>query len=596
MVLRTSAQPSCRSCARWWFEGDRSATECDECEPGTEPNPARNGCQPCQGNFFSDDGGPCRGCADGTIHNADRDGCDPCPIGQYADKDSEVCSFCEAGTQPNSASMGCDPCYDEAVVAEYYSQRGELEQVDARILEQGNLVSLGMGQMCTRCYPGQQPNDDWSECETCPAGRFSEHGCDCEACERGMVPSADSQSCEWCDEGRYSAHDSSSCEACEPGKQVELDQGGCVECRLYDAYENNLVSPDGTDCEACESGKMPNAAHTACESCPDDTVSLYGTNCTSCEPGQYANGMNTDCMVCPKGKYAVDDPSTGRPCGECIGRTYSNDDEGQDSCSVCEPGTYAARYDGLTEQFYNVATEGTGEGNVRCAQCEIGQYTSDNDFTCQRCPAGQEPHLEEGGRASGCDACANIDPSTHSPDGMGCVACYGSSSGEIPATSATHCHCPGAGWSSASGSMEGQSARYPVGSYDYNMMGEVHAFVVQPGSTTRVSSDINLATCLAADGRFLNGSCCQACPSGVSTTTGNQISAMNCTDGSDPTINRGVWWREGASDAERRESQVRHLFFCPNSEACLATGPGDQGCAPGYHGALCAACMSALLP
>ena len=606
MVLcgRSGADTSCAVCARWEFEGGLHANQCDSCQPGEEPNARRDGCRPCSENSYSDDGGPCVPCPYGQVPNSDHSGCDSCPSGQYADEETFECTSCDAGSQPNDDATGCEGCFRGQVIEAYYAGIGE-EVPDATVVAKGNLVSAGGGALCTPCVPGTEPNEQWSACDACPEGTHSEFGCACEECRApGEAPTDDKTACELCEDGKYS-QDGARCATCDPGSQVAPLRDGCDACsdeavyaggrrRLDEqGYLNNLVSLDGSVCEACEPGRVPNEYHTACVECPDrNMVSLYGANCTECRAGKYANEEQTECEVCEAGMYAAVRVTGSEPaCRACTGRTYSN--EGENSCLECDPGTYA-----VGNSLENVATEdissnSSAVGNVRCLECDIGQYAGISDLICQYCPAGKQPDSLVGA-ATSCETCEDAAPGWHSPDGVTCVACYGSGSGEIAATPATRCHCPGLEWDSGTGSFEPQSHRFVDGSYDFHTMGNVQAFVVGSGSTTRVSSDINDGPCKGSDGGYLDGgSCCQACPAAPA---GSAMSAMNCTDGSSPAINPGVWWREGASDVERRDSAMRHLFFCPNPEACLASGPGDQGCAPGYRGPLCAACASALLP
>jgi hypothetical protein len=591
-----SAETSCAVCARWAFNGGLAPDECDPCQPGEEPNARRDGCRPCGANSFSSDGGPCAVCPDGQVPDSDHSQCEACPSGQYADRDAGECTACEAGTQPNTDSTDCDPCYNARVIEEYYERIGE-EVPDAQVLAMGNLVSAGGGQLCEPCEPGTQPNEQWSSCDACPEGTQSEFGCECEACrEPGEAPTVDRNACEQCEDGKYS-QDGARCATCDPGSQVAPRQDGCDACsdaavyagrrRLAESGDlDNLVSSDGSVCEPCEPGRVPNEFHTACVECSvRSTVSLHGANCTACEAGQYANEEQMECEVCEAGQYAVE-RLTGNepPCRACTGRAYSS--EGQSSCFECITGMYAAG-----DSLENIATDGSPDnsvaGNIMCLECDIGQYAGASDLTCQYCPPGTQPNSLTGA-ATSCEACEDAAPGWHSPEGATCLACYGSGSGEIAATPATRCHCPGLEWDSIAGNLEPQSARFADGSYDFYTMGNVQAFVVGSGSTTRVSSDINDGPCKGSDGEYLDGSCCQACPA----APGSPISAMNCTDGSNPAINPGVWWREEAASAV--EGRDMHLFFCPNPDACLATGPGDQGCAPGYRGPLCAACTSAL--
>ena len=584
------SRPSCRQCDDW---ESVDGSQCAECPAGQEPNSERTGCDPCDGNGYSSDGGPCQSCDAGKVPTSAHDACENCERGKFADASSGTCETCDPGKQPQTDSTGCEGCKSAEVLEQVYgtsvNEDGETvidhESEDIASGQKSNLVSLGNGELCTACSAGFQPDDDRASCERCEEGLYSEFGFECRACDDpGYEPTADAASCAQCPAGQYAPR-GEVCTACGAGKQVNGRQDDCDDCNDPQVYElthgahNNLYSPGGVECESCEAGRAPNTARTDCEMCVAPKVSLHGANCTECEAGQYAKDDQTDCDVCETGKYT--DQTVEPPCQACIGRSFADSEDGQADCGECDPGQFAADEDGS-----NVAVGG-GQGNTQCITCDQGMYAGADDLTCQKCPAGAQPLAG----MTGCEACADIDDNVHSTDGLECIACLGSGSGEIPATSAASCHCPGLTWDDEDGAHAAQSVRYDEGSYDYHLAGDVQVWSVGTGSAKQLSDEVRVAPCRDSSGLFTEGSCCQACPAGLWNASDPTSTAVNCTDGSLPVINPGVWYREGASDFEGRDSRRWNLFFCPNPEACLGSGPGDEGCAHGYRGPLCASCI-----
>ena len=277
------------------------------------------------------------------------------------------------------------------------------------------------------------------------------------------------------------------------------------------------------------------------------------------------------------------------PCTACTGRFVSTATV-SDSCFECPTGKVA------------------NDAHIwPCVGCLAPTYAGAMDNACQFCSPGEMPHdIDDDGYSDLCAGChASMsefmiegNPEHHSPDGETCVGCPGSGSGEIADGSAASCRCPGMVWDTnahlSDGGSVAESARFESGSYNYEPGFNWTTFSHENGNAKGVqvftytgdllSADASVAACLdSQNSPIIDASCCQPCPSGLSNASDPTSTAMNCSDGDNPTINAGVWRREGGSGMR--------LFFCPNPDACTGQQAGDAGCAYGYRGPLCAQCI-----
>jgi hypothetical protein len=160
---------------------------------------------------------------------------------------------------------------------------------------------------CSKCPAGQagsnEPNDDTSCPEICPAGQTSSEG---------------ATSCQNCTAGKYSTAAGSTCTNCVAGKSSL--QGKTSEA----------------DCTACEEGQY----------------SLVGSACKTCVVGkQFVNDV-TECAICSKGKYQSSNAAATALCKECVVGRYIVDDgidaTQHESCKTCPLG-YEIVVDDVTE-------------------------------------------------------------------------------------------------------------------------------------------------------------------------------------------------------------------------------------------------------
>jgi hypothetical protein len=165
---------------------------------------------------------------------------------------------------------------------------------------------------CSKCPAGQagsnEPNDDTSCPEICPAGQTSSEG---------------ATSCQDCTPGKYSTAAGSTCEDCAagmsslPGKTLKSD---CTACEV------GLYSSIGSACNTCAAGKQFVNAVTECTICSKGMYQSSNTaasaQCEDCVLGRYIVDDGIDatehvsCKTCPIGYEIVVDDVT-QPCEIC---------------------------------------------------------------------------------------------------------------------------------------------------------------------------------------------------------------------------------------------------------------------------------------
>ena len=278
-------------------------------------------------SFASATGTACVACEAGRAADATNSECDICPPGRYS-SEGITCQFCPAGEEPNTVefSVGATHC----IQCLNGTHRHNLEHPE-----------LGLMSSCATCSPGQQPNVEADDCETCPAGRFSEEGSMCIRCNSGQEPDSFQTGCQSC-VGTYSA-DGSSCEQCPVGSQAAVTFGAaaCISCT---SLGDNFYSEDGSACRVCPAGSEVNAERSACGLCGYGLHSIDGATCASCPPGSHPH-----------------DPSGG------LQPPINGGADGCDSCVLIGDATASA--DGLECEACPFAKEPIAN-RTACVNCE----------------------------------------------------------------------------------------------------------------------------------------------------------------------------------------------------------------------------------
>lgn len=155
----------CQCPVGFFYDGDG----CSDCGAGTQPNPAKDACDPCPPGTFStaDPGNICSLCSSGMVPTETRDSCVNCGPNEVSGSIG-ICSLCAGGTAPNSVNSQCGPC-----AAGTYSD----------------------GTECQQCAAGQEANLAQISCDDCGANEVSDGASSCHECEAGSSPNAAASVC-----------------------------------------------------------------------------------------------------------------------------------------------------------------------------------------------------------------------------------------------------------------------------------------------------------------------------------------------------------------------------------------------------------------
>jgi len=311
------------------------------CPQGTfSPTPASNvsECKPCPAGFMTRGTGSmeCIRCNPG-YYEIDRKTCVGCPMGTFSHTgvaSPEECTPCPAGMVTRSTgNTECQRCG-----AGTY----EVDRKNCVNCPQGTFSPIGV--------------KDVSECQTCPAGQYTQYtgSKECQKCGPGTYE-LDRRTCVGCPQGTYSlvgVTKPSECKPCPAGFMTR--------------------STGNTDCIRCNPGYYESERKN-CLGCPQGTFSLIGvagpSECTPCPPGMITRSAgNTECQRCQGGTYEVE----RKNCVNCPAGTFAPLGVADVSeCEPCAPGYYTS-YGGSKE----------------CMRCEAGTY-EDGRKTCRNCPSGQ---------------------------------------------------------------------------------------------------------------------------------------------------------------------------------------------------------------
>ena len=134
--------------------------------------------------------------------------------------------------------------------------------------------------VCKRCGAGTAPNARRVVCATCPPGRASGDGFDCNACAvSGYTPNRVSRGeyCSKCDAGRYASRVLYS-------GNTSVTYSAAVACLRCPAGKVSAAGSAGRSaCRPCKGGQQPSKLGSYCEECSADTYSPRGVECSACK-------------------------------------------------------------------------------------------------------------------------------------------------------------------------------------------------------------------------------------------------------------------------------------------------------------------------
>jgi hypothetical protein len=290
---------------------------CVPCESGKQPNDDQTVCVACPVGKSSTTG-LCMDCEVGRISTNDLSGCENCGAGtatglgatcevcdvsKYSGGSGEAfCSECDAGKTSNEDHSGCASCADGTVRRPGESEcsscpAGKAAQEGGTDCEvcvlPGSYSATGLA--CQLCAPGQQPIENRTACQDCPAG-YAGVGGKCEICPAGSSSSANRVSCERCSAG-WSSQRGSECTSCGPGTQPNEDQSMCESCAVSGPTFFNPA--EGQSCRECPGLQVPNADFSACF-CKPGTFNVVEFGDVTCFDGDSASDLgDLECVECP---------------------------------------------------------------------------------------------------------------------------------------------------------------------------------------------------------------------------------------------------------------------------------------------------------
>ena len=243
-------------------------TACEACASGTQPNEDRSMCHECTTGSYSQFGIECAECVEPNIVNEGKTQCTApfvCAAG----------SECMAGDCQDQGD--CSPCQ-----VGHAGIEGECSDCST---EQGKVANT-LQTACEACQSGTQPSTDFSMCDACDYGTYSQFGIFCESCTEPNVVNDAKTQCTApfvCAAGTH----------CSSGDCA--DQMACVQCDVGYAGIEGICD----DCSS-EQGKVANTLQTACEACVPGTMPASDQSiCEDCldSPPQYSQ-FGIECLVC----------------------------------------------------------------------------------------------------------------------------------------------------------------------------------------------------------------------------------------------------------------------------------------------------------
>ena len=162
------------------------------------------------------------------------------------------------------------------------------------------------------CPAGNEYNRTIGECQACPSGRYSDGTRPCATCLRGSVPSQDQSACDACPAGYVTIGvGAAACTPCpegtkrHSGKDGDNDENQCIFCPAGYAANAPIAA---TECVKCEVGTYRAFGQrpvTACRACPGGSTAARNasSSCTVCRAGSAPNAAATACVSCPTATY-----------------------------------------------------------------------------------------------------------------------------------------------------------------------------------------------------------------------------------------------------------------------------------------------------
>ena len=325
----------CNHCAPGQFNNAFGQTSCKNCASATSSLE----CDGCAAGFFKTVTSDCEACPAGYWSSSRSDRCAMCSMGQFqSSSGSSSCRSCVAGAfQPLEGSVTCRFC-----PAGWF--QGDTGQGACHACPRSH-YAVGSGNIeCQACASGKgsvrgaliSPDD----CETCPAGTFSEQGI-CQTCPEGYYQQYEGQTkCKTCQVGYLSQQGSTDASSCFNVARMTTYVFGmvgdakpaqsktftceirpnfvllCPGCTCDDDSRNGFWT--GPICDECRRGF---ATKTCTTICPGYDGTNDNTMCSGngkCWFGKNGNGLcycgghgeldkttdNTvvDVQLCPKGK------------------------------------------------------------------------------------------------------------------------------------------------------------------------------------------------------------------------------------------------------------------------------------------------------
>eukprot|EP00732_Lithocolla_globosa_P000377 Lithocolla_globosa_v1_NODE_111_length_6228_cov_60.322858.p1 type:complete len:1891 gc:universal NODE_111_length_6228_cov_60.322858:496-6168(+) len=304
-------------------------------------------------------------------------------------------------------------------------------------------------------------------CTACPTGYYkSDTGAGpCLQCSVGLTtPSTGSTSINDCVCGTGYTLVMASCQACSSGTYKDtVGDEACTPCPDGSSTTQTGASdrddcdsclagssgggPDG--CEICEDGTYTDSLNTllTCIDCPEGSTTIGNTfsshdsinDCIQCLPGY--SGSAPNCNLCQVGTYQ---PISGSSptCSSCPGGSTtsavdisSNRDQESD-CGLCLEG-----YTGTGPTSCNLCQANSYKptiGNDLCTPCDTGLATEGSQVTdrddindCNLCLAGYQPDMF----SNGCLVCP-VGTYSDSTDANNCTDCLGGTTTPLGADSA----------------------------------------------------------------------------------------------------------------------------------------------------------------
>ena len=258
--------------------------------------------------------------------------------------------------------------------------------------------------MCGACAPGSGRAASLTECETCPAGKFSDTN--------------DLTACTSCPAGRFNPEtNSSSLSACLPcnAGRFRQDPGG-ISCSLCAA--GTFAATSGTVlCDMCAAGKS--SAKPGAELCDDCALGTFvsttgSRRCHGCAVGRYANTTGTvECHDCGRGFFNAETSSiSSSACIMCPAGYYSPVNATASCDGRCPVGSFNGHLGAPSHSHCLDCVAGKFNPSLNasaCVDCPSGKFSpavaAINETTCIDCEVGKQSEILGAASVTDCKMC-----------------------------------------------------------------------------------------------------------------------------------------------------------------------------------------------